>query len=533
MRSLLHHSVIRNAEAAPEGAAFRCRGNQLTHGQLHKRAAELANTLVGLGVSSMDRVGIYMGKSLEMPVALYGILMAGGAYVPIDPTAPRSRIEFILKDCGIKVLIADKPKLNELKTIAASGETPLRHVVGLDKNAIEGINTIPWEDVSRSSGNPPTVRVNEDDLAYIMYTSGSTGVPKGLMHTHRSGLAYARYSSDLYRVSAEDILGNHAPLHFDISTFEFLTGPYSGACSVLIPEEEIMFAASLPDLIEREGLTFWYSAPLALIQMLTRSDMSEFDLSSLRWVLFGGEPFPPKYLEELMELIPSARFCNVYGPAEVNQCTYHHLPTDYKDPGNPVPIGVIWDGALGIIVDADGDIITDTRAGELLIASPSMMQGYWNRPDLNMKAFYFEEPVPGFKRRYYRTGDLFKRDEHGILHFLGRKDRQIKIRGFRLELDEVEAVLCTHHSVEEAAVIITSDDQGDDKIIAAVAINPESNYDEQALNRHLKERLPSYGLPDSIEVHSSLPRTTGGKIDRQKIAARHESSPVPLQTSAP
>ena len=527
MRTLLHHSITQNAETRPQGSAFRCRDNALNHKQLYESSAQLANTLVESGISSIDRVGIYMGRCIEMPIAVYGILMAAGAYVPIDPSAPPDRVKFILEDCGINILITNESKQSALSRILDSDSTPLKHIIGLSQGIIDSIRTVSWKTVWQAAKTPPAETAREDDLAYIMYTSGSTGVPKGLMHTHRSGLAYARHSADLYQVSSSDILGNHAPLHFDISTFEFLTGPYAGASSVLIPEEEIMFPVSLAEFIERERLTFWYSVPLALIQILLQADLSQVDLSSLRWVLFGGEPFPPKYLEKLIGLIPSARFCNVYGPAEVNQCTYFHLPEDFGDIGEPVPVGNIWEGARGIILSTEDQVITDNdeEVGELLIASATMMQGYWNRPDLNAKAFYYEEPAPGFRRRYYRTGDLFRRDKGGLLHFQGRKDRQIKLRGYRLELDEVEAAFTAQEHVLEAAAIVGEVDE-EKQLIVFISLQQTDEFDAATSLEQARSRLPRYCIPQRLEVLSSFPRTTSGKIDHAKLKTHYASQPT-------
>lgn len=526
MRYLLYHSILKQADQQPSRQAFRCRGEILTRQDLLQQAAQLANALKTLGLHPLDRVGVLMNKEIRMPVAVYGVLMAGGCYVPIDPAAPQERVEFILRDCGIKILIASDSKRRILARIAAAGQTPLRHIIGLSEKAAARVEVLTWDGIARGDCNPPLNQGQEDDLAYIMYTSGSTGLPKGLMHTHRSGLAYARYSAQRYGVSAADVLGNHAPLHFDISTFEFLTGPYAGAVSVLIPEEEMFFPASLAKLIEREELTFWYSVPLALIQMLTRGELEKIDASRLRWVLFGGEPFPPKYLQGLVACLPGARFCNVYGPAEVNQCTYYNVPPGFVDTGQPLPIGTLWEGARGLMVDEDDRPVEDGETGELLISSPTMMQGYWGREDLNQRAFYLEEPAPGFTRRYYRTGDLFRRDPQGLLHFLGRKDRQIKIRGHRLELDEVEAVFTAQPEVLEAAAVTVRDGEGEKEIVLAVTLRQANGFDAGKALELARRRLPHYGIPSRIEVVPSFPRTTSGKIDRVELAKRYEPAPV-------
>ena len=355
------------------------------------------------------------------------------------------------------------------------------------------------------------------DLAYIMYTSGSTGVPKGLMHTHRSGLAYARLSATTYGVCAEDRLGNHSPLHFDMSTFEYLTGPLQGAASIIIPEDVTFFPQSLARLIESEALTFWYSVPLALIQLLEQTDIAERTISSLRWVLFGGEIFSPKYLRRLMRMWPQARFSNVYGPAEVNQCTFYHVPPIAPEDDRPVPIGKVWPNADGLVVDEADETVPAGNPGELLVRAPTMMEGYWNRPELNARAFYDTEAAPGFRHRYYRTGDLVQAREDGELLFLGRKDRQVKVRGYRVELDEIESALARQAEVIEAAAFVVPKTEHEKGIVAAVLLQPDSGLTADALRLALAATLPTYAVPEYIVSRERLPRTTSGKTDRRAL----------------
>ncbi len=515
MGFLLHHSIDESAQRDPAHQAFRFAGEGLSYAELVERSNRLAGLLMDQGVKPHDRVGIFMNKGLELPVALYGILKAGAAYVPIDPTAPTARILFMLKDCGIRHLITSAS--NARKAARAAVEAPgLECVVGTAKptSAAEAKTFIPWEIVDTAPARDPQVKLVEQDLAYIMYTSGSTGVPKGLMHTHASGLAYARLSAREYGVRPTDRLGNHSPLHFDMSTFEVLTGPLCGATTVLIPEEVTMFPRSLAELMEREKLTFWYSVPLALIQLLEQGGIEERDLNSLRWVLFGGEPFAPKHLARLAELWPQARFSNSYGPAEVNQCTAYHVPPGDIDLEAPIPIGPVWSGAEGLVADRDGRAVAAGESGELLIRAPTMMRGYWSRPDLNRRAFLRRTLFPDFEKVFYRTGDLVRDRGDGNLLFLGRKDRLVKIRGYRVELDEVEAVLSALPGVAEAAAVDLREPEEHVTIAAAVLLREGSDTSADDLRRGAAKRLSVYAVPSRIEVCKVLPRTGSGKIDR-------------------
>ncbi len=524
MGYLLHHSVDESARSTPDHEAFRFEDQSLTYAMLMERANRLAGMLVEAGVKRSDRVGIYMYKSLDLPVALYGILKAGAAYVPIDPTAPPARVQFIIEDCGIEHLVSDAAHARKLANLL-QGLPTLKTVFGLGRpqNLETSCDFVPWQQVETFPTEDPAVRVIEQDLAYIMYTSGSTGAPKGLMHTHASGLAYAHLSAREYGVSGSDRLGNHSPLHFDMSTFEYLTGPLCGATSVIIPEEITLFPQSLAALIEAERLTFWYSVPLALIQLLEQGDIAQRDCSCLRWVLFGGEPFAPKHLNRLITLWPDARFSNSYGPAEVNQCTAYHLPKGELIADEAVPLGDVWPGAEGLLLDEDDREVSKGQPGELVIRAPTMMRGYWARPDLNTKAFFRQPLFADFEKVFYRTGDLVRERSDGKLMFLGRKDRMIKIRGYRVELDEIEAAITALPDVAEAGAVVVNAEDGAKKICAVALGRDGQEIDPDALKRGIAQRLPAYAVPDVLECRPKLPRTGSGKVDRTALRKEFES----------
>lgn len=521
--SLLQYFIDDSASQDADADAFQFRGESLTYAALVAQANRIANILMDHGLRRMDRVGILMSKRLELPATVYGILKAGGVFVPIDTTAPPSRIKFMIQDCGIRHLITEPSKESLVRQIASECQE-IQHVIGIDGSGQDGIHWDSWQTVAQLPAEHPVIASTEQDLAYIMYTSGSTGAPKGLMHTHASGISYARISARTYQVGPDDRLGNHAALHFDQSTFEYFTGPKCGATTVLIPEEEIMFPISLGKLIEREKLTFWYSVPLTLIRLLQHGGIETIDASTLRWVLFGGEAFPPKYLWRLMALWPQARFSNCYGPAEVNQCTYFHVPPDRIGSDEALPIGKLWEDTDGLVVGSDDGSVAPGEAGELLVRTPTMMQGYWGRPDLNESAFLVRERFPGYREVFYRTGDLVRFDAQGQLHFLGRKDRQIKVRGYRVELDEVENVFCSFDEVAESAAFSVSSDEGAIEVEVAVLLQKDAAVNSNQLRQAASKVLPPYAVPKRVNIHSEFPRTTSGKIDRSRLK---EERPLP------
>ncbi len=442
---------------------------------------------------------------------------AGAAYVPIDTESPAARIDFLLNDCGITHIVTNNSETQTVKKILEEG-AKLASVIGIDDEL--SVETISWKEVWRTSIKNLSVSLSEDDLAYVIYTSGTTGNPKGIMHTHRSGLNYARLSKDLYKVSAEDKLGNHSPLHFDISTFGYFTMPLAHGTTVIVPEAYKKFPASLSQLIEKEELTIWYSVPLALSQMLSRGVLEQRDLKNLRWVLFGGEPFSVKNLRKLMKILPRAEFSNVYGPAEVNQCTFYNFrefPADYKT----IPLGKAWDKTEIILVGENDSEVEKGETGELLVRTVTLMKGYWNRDDLTERALFKRRDKAGEKAEvFYRTGDLACKNKNGELVFKGRKDRQIKLRGYRIELDGIESVLTSHAKIDEAAAYVFENETGEKAI--AVSVVPKSGLEisGEEVKDYLGKYLPRYVTLHKINISETLPRTAAGKLDHKELVRR-------------
>ena len=502
--------IIENAVGKfPNNNAFKCGKSSLTFIELQQKTSQLAKHLQDAGVKKGDRVGIYMERSLESVLAVYGIMKAGAAFVPLDPTTPISRTVFLLNDCNIKHLLTTK--LQSKKVIKILNEKqPLKSIIGFEKELT--IPTISWETIYSISLAPYIpVQINKDDLAYIMYTSGSTGVPKGIMHTHFSGLNYAKLSAKLYDVSENDIVANFAPLHFDISTFGYFSSPLANACTVIIPDAYTKLPASLSKLIEDEKITIWYSVPLALVQLLQKGVLEDRNLTSLRWVLFGGEVFITKYLYQLMAKWPHATFSNVYGPAEINQCSYYHL--DSKSvPQDPIPVGFIWDETTCKILDKNDEAVLQGESGELVVKTTTMMKGYWNNEALTNKSFYKDG-----ENIYYRTGDVFNLNETGELMFLGRNDFQVKVRGYRIEINEVEAVIANHEDVDEAAVFAIESSNKEKELIAVILLKNGKELDKKLLLSYCKKLLPSYSIPSRIDIMEDFPRTSSAKIDRGAI----------------
>ena len=379
------------AEAAlrtPQKDAFRCQGAALTYGTLRAAALDMAATLQACGVARGDRVAIAMTKGLEMPIALHGIWLAGAAFVPLDTSAPVERLAGILETCDIDVVIGAERDHAVLERLSAARSFKL---IGAK---VAGAETVAPQSAPNDFA---PISNTAEDVAYVMFTSGSTGAPKGLVHTHGSGMAFAQMWARLYALGQDDILFCTVPLHFDFCLADFLATPLASATTELVPEIVQRFPASLAEALEKSRATIWSTVPFALIQLRERGGATSRDFTALRWVIFGGEAFSPRHLAAVREVI-GAEFSNSYGPAEVNQVTEYTVPTSHEAQ-MPIPIGHAMDHARLAISDD----------GELLVGGQMCMRGYWGQDDLNARAF-----VEQHGQRFYRTGDRVSVGEDGL-----------------------------------------------------------------------------------------------------------------------
>ena len=340
----------------------------------------LANALVDHGVAVGDRVGLLLEKSPESLIGIYGILRAGATYVPLDDQAPVPRVAYIARDAGIRCLVTSPARVEMTRQLRAAGAELDTLIVAGDAEADDGgMRQLGWPGLASYPPDAPPLARDPDRLAYILYTSGSTGEPKGVMLSHRNGRAFVDWAAREVGVGPGDRLSSHAPLFFDLSTFDLFAAAWGGATVVLVPSEASIFPVELARFIRESQITVWYSVPSILTLLVLRGGLEPGMLDALRAVLFAGEVFPTKYLRALMELVPRARFLNLYGPTETNVCTWYEVPRALPSE-EAIPIGRAIDGVDLIVEAEDGTAVAAGEVGELLVRGPTVMHGYWETP---------------------------------------------------------------------------------------------------------------------------------------------------------
>ena len=529
MAYLLQHLLIDSARRHPNKVAVVYRDESITYGRLDEITSRLAVVLRENGVKKGDRVGILINKSIPSIISIHGILKAGGVYVPLDPSAPPSRSGYMIQNCGIRCLLTSTRQAQTLPQMFPAA-VPLEVVVLTDDCAAPAANlqtkTVAWADViDRGDARLPENSTIETDLAYILYTSGSTGVPKGVMISHLNSLTFVNWGRETFGVGSEDRLSNHAPLHFDLSIFDVFVAFGAGATVVLVPEGTSAFPIRLADWIENNGISIWYSVPSALSLMVLHGRLDRYRFSKLHTILFAGEVFPVKYLRELMGMIPHAGYFNLYGPTETNVVTYCRVPKLTPDRVKPIPIGEACANTEVFALTDGGTLVTQPgQEGELYARGSCVAQGYWGDMEKTRQNFVLNQTQPHFQEKAYRTGDLVTLDEEGNYIYLGRRDNMIKSRGYRIELGEVESVLYSHPQVTDAAVVALHDDVIGNRIHAFVVLNDNGAVDSSELQRFCAGRIPTYMVPETIDLRRTLPQTTTGKVDKVALRALAEET---------
>jgi amino acid adenylation domain-containing protein len=485
---------------------------QVTYRELNGRANQLAHYLQTLGVGPEVRVGICVERSAEMIVGLLGILKAGGVYVPLDPSYPLERLTFMVEDSMTPVILTQERLLDVLPATWAS-------VICLDTE---------WDAIAQESDEDPQSRASEDNLCYVMYTSGSTGRPKGVSITHEGVVRLVR-ETNYVSLNPEDVFLQFAPISFDASTFEIWGSLLNGA-RLVVPPVQMRSPEELTDLIRRyEITTLWLTA--ALFHQMVEHDAAS--LASVRQLLAGGDVLQPRQVQKMIRQLSGHRLINGYGPTENTTFTCCYEMSAASRLEGAIPIGRPIANTQVYILDQQMRPVPVGVVGELYVGGRGLARDYLNRPDLTAEKFV---PHPFSNRageRLYRTGDSVRYLPDGNVEFLGRTDRQVKVRGFRIELEEIETALSQHPAVEQGVVVAREDQPGDKRLVAYLVHRPESKLTPDELRGYLKQRLPDYMLPSAFVSLAELPLSPNGKVDRRALPVPDSSRPQLAKTFVP
>jgi amino acid adenylation domain-containing protein len=502
----LHQLVETQAQLTPEVVAVVFEGQQLTYAELDLQADRVANYLISLGVQPETLVGICVERSLAMVVGLLGILKAGAAYVPIDPHYPLDRIEYMLTDAKINVLLTQQSLRHQLPQV--------QQLVCLDTD---------WAQIAQAQATTAPVKISPDNIAYVIYTSGSTGKPKGVEVLHRGVVNFLTSMQREPGITAADTLLSVTTLSFDIAVLEIFLPLVVGARVVLLSREDGMDGQKLAATIEAAGITIMQATPSTWRLLLEAEWAGNKQLK----ILSGGEAISRDLAQQL--LAKSAAVWNMYGPTETTiwSTVYQITGTEQQiSIGKPIANTEIY------ILDAQLQLVPIGIPGELYIGGAGLARGYWQRPELTSEKFIPHPFNHDPNTRIYQTGDLAKYLPDGKIECLGRADFQVKLRGFRIELGEIESLLCQHPTIAQATVIIREDLPGDRRLVAYLVAHSQSGTAPipSELRQFLQQKVPDYFLPAAMVVLPALPLTPNGKIDRTSLPAP-DSASLQLQTS--
>jgi amino acid adenylation domain-containing protein/thioester reductase-like protein len=525
----IHQLFEEQVELTPDAVAVVYENQNLTYRELNSRANQLAHYLKSLGVKADALVGICVERSLEMIVGLLGILKAGGAYVPLNPEYPQERLIFMVEDTQLSIVLTQEKLINKLadclrRDFADSPEKTRRerqaNIICLDSN---------WDIINQQTQQNPTTSVKGDNLAYVMYTSGSTGQPKGVSIVHQSVVRLVK-ETNYISISTDDVIAQASNHAFDAATFEIWGALLNGARLVGVSKDLALSPLYFADFMRSQSISVLFLTT-ALFNQIAQEVPSAFN--SLRHLLFGGEAVDPKWVKEVLKNGAPQRLLHVYGPTENTTFTSWYLVQDVPEGATTIPIGQPISNTQIYLLDSQLQPVGIGVPGELYIGGDGLAREYLNRTQLTQEKFIPNPFSSDLNSRLYKTGDKARYLSDGNIEYLGRIDNQVKIRGLRIELGEIEAVLSQHSDVQVSCVIVREDTPGDTctehldfarwnrsgskRLVAYIVTHQDCQSPMGEIRQFLKAKLPDYMIPSAIVILESFPLTPNGKVDRRAL----------------
>ncbi|MFW5775129.1 MAG: class I adenylate-forming enzyme family protein [Chitinivibrionales bacterium] len=523
---LLNSFLSESAKRFGEKAAVITKDRQLSYAQLDDLSNRLANGLLSGQIARQDRVAVYLENSLESAVSIFGILKAGGVFLVINPQVKKKKLQYILNDCQVRVLITDKKgagELNDPSFQAPHLKTVLVADYGLSANLEHPFTVQQVENkpdllvktlcgfIERSSDAVPPENAIDIDLAALIYTSGSTGDPKGVMMTHTNIVTASRSITGYLENVQDDVILNTLPLSFDYGLYQMIMSVQFGGTIVL--QRQFLYPFEYVQQIINYKATALPLVPAMAAILLQLKGIREYDFSHVRYITNTGQALPPAHIMQLQEIFPNARIYSMYGLTECKRVSYLHPAELHRRPnsvGKAMPNTEVW------LVDGEGRKITEPdTVGELVIRGAHVMKGYWKKP-LETDKVLREGVYP--QERVLYSGDYFKMDEEGFLYFVSRKDDMIKSGGERISPREIEDVLYEHPEISEVAVIGVPDEILGYAIKAVVVLKDGTQIGESELSAFCSSRLERARVPKYIEFMERLPKSHSGKIKKTALA---------------
>jgi len=500
----VHEVVRQQALKNPSNPAIHFKNTCLSYDDLEKRANQLAHYLRRYGAGPDVPVGLCMDRCMDLVVALTGILKSGSAYVPIDPDYPPDRITYMMADSGMKLLVTEKGLVPQ----RMAGGARFIHMAS------------EAELIQKESDTPPEFSLLPENLAYLLYTSGSTGLPKGIAIPQRALANHMAWMAREFPLQPSDRVFQKTPYSFDASVWEFWAPLMQGAQLVIARPGGQQDPDYLIETMRDKKITIFQAVPTLLDAVAGQSTFSE--CHDLRIVFAGGEALHGKLCNQIFTRLPHCEVVNLYGPTEVTIDATFHRCTREDARQTTIPIGRPVDNTWAFVLDASGSPTPRGVEGELYLVGESVARGYWQRPDLTAQRFVANlSPAGNNFPTMFRTGDLVRWNEAGLLEYLGRVDRQIKLRGFRIELEEIEQVLANLPEVREVAVVLNQSDFSTPRLVAYIVQTDDAAKEWRTL---ASQHLPEHMLPSTwVMLPDALPRTPSGKIDRSALPAPGET----------
>lgn len=520
---LLQQLVSSAAASHPDRTALVYQQRRLSYGQLEAASNQLARLLKESGIGRGDRVAFLMPKTPEAIITILGTLKADAVYVPLDTASPAPRLAKIIDACQPRWIISGARSVALLEELMADSVRRARTAIGwLEAGGYRGEHVctqFSQEDLTRYPADEIGCQNRPQDAAHILFTSGSTGVPKGVIITHENVWHFITWATSYFGTKPGDKISGHPPLHFDLSTFDLYGTLSAGAELHLVPVELNLLPHKLAEFIRTSELTQWFSVPSVLSFMAKADVVRSQDFPALQRLLWCGEVFPTPALMYWMRRLPHVRFTNLYGPTEATiASSYYTVPACPEDERAAIPIGTACPGEELLVLDQALHPVPTGEIGDLYIRGVGLSPGYWQDAEKTQAAFLANPRGGDPTDRIYKTGDLAKVGEDGLVYYLGRADSQIKSRGYRIELGEIETALNALQLAAEIAVVAVETAGFEGAVICcAYTQRPDQTVAPATLRSALSKVLPSYMLPTRWMQFERLPINANGKVDRPAL----------------